>query len=92
MPELTYTCTYTRRPTSTFTCAVGGKIVRRGTGLATRGQRVHPYARGLAVHDKSRPTGPVSISHVWVGRDGALVESMPFDRRVAGLNPALAST
>ena len=26
-----------------------------------------------------------------VGRDGALVESMPFDRRVMGLNPALAA-
>src|SRR6218665_3262685 len=27
-----------------------------------------------------------------VGRGGALVESMPFDRRVVSLNPALAAT
>ena len=27
-----------------------------------------------------------------VGRGGALVESMPFDRRVAGSNPAIATT
>jgi len=27
-----------------------------------------------------------------VGRDGVLVESMPFDRRVAGTNLALATT
>ena len=27
-----------------------------------------------------------------VNRGGALVESMPFDRRVVGLNPALATT
>ena len=27
----------------------------------------------------------------FVGRGGVLVESMPFDRRVVGLNPALAA-
>ena len=29
---------------------------------------------------------------LFVRRGGALVESMPLDRRVAGLNPALAAT
>ena len=29
---------------------------------------------------------------VFVGHGGALVESMPFDRRVVGLNPDLAAT
>src|SRR6218665_623616 len=29
---------------------------------------------------------------LFVGRGGALVKSMPFDRRVVGSNPALAAT
>ena len=33
-----------------------------------------------------------NLLEVFVGRGGALVESMPFDRRVAGSNPALAAT
>ena len=35
---------------------------------------------------------PSTHIRVYMGRDGALVESKPFDRRVVGSNPALAAT
>ena len=34
----------------------------------------------------------IGLNGCGVGRGGALVESMPFDRRVVGSNPALAET
>ena len=34
----------------------------------------------------------VYFTMVLMGRGGTLVESKPFDRRVVGLNPALAAT
>ena len=40
----------------------------------------------------TRGLGFINPSRIWVGRDGALVESIAFNRRVVGSTPALAVT
>ena len=52
-------------------------ICRAGDGSAAQSRIAFFYKRDIVV---------------LVGRGGALVELMPFDRRVAGSNPALGAT
>ena len=46
----------------------------------------------MAKHNVILPISSQSYPIYFVGHGGALVESKPFDRKVVGLNPALAAT
>ena len=56
---------------------------------------MHGLGRWILAHPVSlfgRGTTKRLVDYMYMGRDGALVESIAFNRRVVGLTPALAVT